>query len=773
VIDKAWDNRTLHSKNLGATHWSHGMILPGNAVRYGFASNVPPAARDAVEASFNDWRARAVLQFGKKAQAWDILAMDFERVNAGPKEITFDYVPAPVGELAHFNAETRILSVWANPMIALSTSGGMKKIRLGNAGPTGTAIDVPTHWSYDGTPKPTATDFDYSIDGGKTWHEAPPSGFGNLKWGDPAANHVIAPNDKINIFETDFRTIIDHEIGHAIGLEHTGDGSPSIMQDDIGDRASFGSTMVIDNDSALAIAINYTYSVPKASTMSFRKIADTTTPVPNRPSQNFLFFDHPPAISGGTVAFQARNSRQGIYRGSGGALTKIVADGDPVPGTATVFGSGFSHAAISGSKVAFQSAYPGGNGVFVGSGGPLTVIAKNGDAAPSGGTFDVFANSVSISGDVVAFHARTSTGDTGIFAGSGPGPTTKIVMEGEPAPLGTFTTFFAPAISGNQVAFHGRYRDDIGSGGDGIFRGSGGDLTPIAKSGDNVPGEPSWTIFWSFKDPAISGNTVAFIGDYNDGSGVFVGSGGALTAIALTGKPTPWGTFTGFDGPAVSGSTVAFRGRYTGGTGGTAIFMFSDGILAPVIKTGDPLFGSTVNGLASNTSFGVFGLDAGGSFNLAFQYSLADGRDGVAMAMVTVPVDFNLDWVVDAADFVWWRRNGGTQDQLNTWRANFGRTFASPILPGDYNDNGTVEAADYVVWRKNNGTTNTLPNDPHGGTIGSNQFNTWRANFGRTLGGSGSSFSSLESSASVPEPATLALIVVAGLFFFGWQRRHD
>ena len=45
-------------------------------------------------------------------------------------------------------------------------------------------------------------------------------------------------------------------------------------------------------------------------------------------------------------------------------------------------------------------------------------------------------------------------------------------------------------------------------------------------------------------------------------------------------------------------------------------------------------------------------------------------------------------------------------------------------VAGDYNDDGTVDAADYVIWRKHQGTTNTLPNDPTGGMIGTAQYNT-------------------------------------------------
>jgi hypothetical protein len=74
-------------------------------------------------------------------------------------------------------------------------------------------------------------------------------------------------------------------------------------------------------------------------------------------------------------------------------------------------------------------------------------------------------------------------------------------------------------------------------------------------------------------------------------------------------------------------------------------------------------------------------------------------------------------------------------------------------IDGDYDDDGKVDAADYVTWRKNAGTTNTLPNDPHGGTIGALQYGTWRANFGLTAG-SGSGLAGV-----VPEPSAEFLLL--------------
>jgi hypothetical protein len=86
-----------------------------------------------------------------------------------------------------------------------------------------------------------------------------------------------------------------------------------------------------------------------------------------------------------------------------------------------------------------------------------------------------------------------------------------------------------------------------------------------------------------------------------------------------------------------------------------------------------------------------------------------------------------------------------------------GLMITAPGIPGDYNNNGTVDAADFVVWRKNQGTTNALPNDPTGGTIGASQYNTWRTHFGQPPG----SGSGAVASASIPEPATLVMLMFA------------
>jgi fibronectin-binding autotransporter adhesin len=77
-----------------------------------------------------------------------------------------------------------------------------------------------------------------------------------------------------------------------------------------------------------------------------------------------------------------------------------------------------------------------------------------------------------------------------------------------------------------------------------------------------------------------------------------------------------------------------------------------------------------------------------------------------------------------------------------------------PMLTGDFNANGVVDAADYVLWR-NGGP---LANDPTMG-VQPEDYNTWRANFGRSAAGSGAA----TQRSNVPEPSAFVLeILVIG-----------
>ena len=84
---------------------------------------------------------------------------------------------------------------------------------------------------------------------------------------------------------------------------------------------------------------------------------------------------------------------------------------------------------------------------------------------------------------------------------------------------------------------------------------------------------------------------------------------------------------------------------------------------------------------------------------------------------------------------------------------NLTLTIGTTPKPGDFNHDNMVNAADYVFWRKTDGT-------PAG-------YNAWRANFGKSYSaGSGTQFS------SVPEPSTLLLLDICAIGLVGSNGRR-
>jgi hypothetical protein len=187
----------------------------------------------------------------------------------------------------------------------------------------------------------------------------------------------------------------------------------------------------------------------------------------------------------------------------------------------------------------------------------------------------------------------------------------------------------------------------------------------------------------------------------------------------------------------------------------------NDGTVKPGI--GDALGVMSVMGSYENTSLGQLVVDVYGF--VAGEYDVLNVTGGVTLGgsmhmnipgMYQPAVGHTFDIInaggaINVVNPVFTSSLPGFVFELDTTApASLIRVKTTAVppatLPGDFNNDDIVDAADYVVWRKNAGTQE--------------EFNTWRANFGNTLGGSGSATDTGEHFDGVPEPATWGLLIL-------------
>ncbi len=90
----------------------------------------------------------------------------------------------------------------------------------------------------------------------------------------------------------------------------------------------------------------------------------------------------------------------------------------------------------------------------------------------------------------------------------------------------------------------------------------------------------------------------------------------------------------------------------------------------------------------------------------------------------------------------------------------------STVLPGDYNLDGIVNLADYTIWRNNLGApgeTLGAGRDPNvTGAVNAQDYDWWKANFGATTANNPTPLAM-----RVPEPTALSLLLAGGCVLFG------
>lgn len=170
-------------------------------------------------------------------------------------------------------------------------------------------------------------------------------------------------------------------------------------------------------------------------------------------------------------------------------------------------------------------------------------------------------------------------------------------------------------------------------------------------------------------------------------------------------------------------------------------------------------------------------VSAGSTLSITNPY-LADNADVYLFAAnpPTVPTGSTFDLNFAGTDTVRSLFIDGVGQATGTWGAiGSGAANESPLftgtgflnvttqpvvgVPGDFNNDGVVDAADYVLWRKGGALANEVSTP---GVTDAQDYLDWRARFGNTSG-SGSSLHG----ASVPEPATFVLLFLVAPFFAG------
>jgi len=497
---------------------------------------------------------------------------------------------------------------------------------------------------------------------------------------------------------------------------------------------------------------------------------------------------------GGRVAFQSSTRSDpssfgfGIWSETNGLLQLVARNGVQAPGTSSgsTFNYFYNPSVNSSGNAAFQADLTVGSGGVTadnsrgvwGGGDTLHLVARKGSQAPgtpTGAVFNVFGDE----------DRRVLINDAG-----------------QVALIAVLKNGVGGVTSANDV---------------GIWLETGGTLTLKVRAGSAIPSLPGVS-FNSLYEPMLNNaGQLAFIGASAQGNGLWTEGGGSLH-LAVSANAAPAGVATGgsidyFESVDFNDAgKTAFIARLTSSNG--SIVNGNDSGLWVETNNGLELIareGSHAPGTPSGAVFdeacsgcGNFALNATGQ--VAFRGDLLEGVGGVtssndvgiwatnrtgALQLIArtgeqIDLDFgpgtNLKTIQDLSFL---GGPGGTPGKANVLNDKgqlvyiaqftdytYGVFVSNAVagLTGDFNNDGVVNAADYVVWRNFRNTATVLPNDNSPGVVDTADFNDWRANFGSSQSGGGST----AELTAVPEPTAVLLvgaILVATNLLVGRPRR--
>lgn len=321
----------------------------------------------------------------------------------------------------------------------------------------------------------------------------------------------------------------------------------------------------------------------------------------------------------GYVLFQGRkaNGATGLYTYHAGAVTPAVEIGP-------IFSDlGTSSLSNSGEVVFYGRLLSGIRGLYTSSAGTISTLYDSQGQY----VFDSLIGSVPSVNEAgsVLFHSRMYSGGSGIFSGSG-GPVTTIAQTGNMITRQGFPIGFLESVGPKSLNESGTaaFIGNLNTGERGIYTGTGSAVATVVDTSMGI-----------YAGGAVSLNDsgiVAFSGTIlsptiGQGAGVFLSHNGTLSLLADSS-----GDFSDFGALDLNedGDVVVMAVLDSGHVG---LFIGADPDLDRIIQTGDNLFGSVVTSLYQGGFPRINDQQ-----QVAFYYSLEDGRSGIALAVPTTAV---------------------------------------------------------------------------------------------------------------------------------------
>jgi T5SS/PEP-CTERM-associated repeat protein len=297
-----------------------------------------------------------------------------------------------------------------------------------------------------------------------------------------------------------------------------------------------------------------------------------------------------------------------------------------------------------------------------------------------------------------------------------------------------------PLLHGGSGMFHvtggGRVSDIYGFIGSSVFStgaaivdGAGSVWTNINSLTMGIIGPASLTVSNGGTVQAINGLIVGTLGE--------VHGNGSITANVQNG---------GLVSPGNSPGVLTITGNYTQSTAGKLLIELAG--TAPGAQYDQLLItgSAALDGALQVSLLSGFAPSSGSSFDIL---TATGGITGT----------FSNQQLPMLAGGLVWNLSYGPNDVILS---------VGGVL-GDYNHNGIVDAADYILWRKTLGQfgAGLAADGNNNGTIDTGDFNIWRAHFGQTAGSGAGTIAN----AAIPEPTSLLQIILMAAILSTRQHR--